>query len=570
MLRFPNPGSTISNFVAVYTAAFERLHGQVVTLDDIVAATVEANLATSSGYMGAEAIARSTRPDRTRDPLYNQLKMYAELFRSLGWLHPTEHSALNYTFTLLGRQVVAAGPYYLSLFAETVLGISYPSHVLTVQGDHDLRPIAFILRTMLACGDALSRDEMIVGPLSARSDRDPGSAAAMAQVIQPLRDSPDAIQDDLERVSEERRIQINTLKNYTRWPIAIMRDCGWTEKVRLRFRKGGASFEAHRLTEQGKIVARRVVASADIRVDQADSLPPDEKAALSVQAHYKMLERAGFDLEPVSRKLELQAPAFKRALDHLGIEPTRPFLFSPFQSLSLANIREIFPTSEEASKAHEREAAIASTVVGRGTRDHLFVEPKFVRQTHAPEAPTTRSLEEQLRALRKQHRSDKDAAAAFAYAHASDTRTEFYPLVSEMFRALGLQSDYSRPGVNYQRWDACVWLGSIAVPIEIKSPTEEAFLSTKAIRQALENKIILLARGGLNTTREITSLIVGFQIPNERGDMSSLIDDIDSAFGIRIGVIDLGTLALLAIRAATDNLTIDSTQLGGLQGFLHV
>jgi hypothetical protein len=571
MLRFPNPGSTISNFVAVYTAAFERLHGQIVTLDDIVAATVAANLATSSGYMGAEAIARSTRPDRTRDPLYNQLKMYAELFRSLGWLHPTERSALNYTFTLLGRQVVAAGPYYLPLFGETVLGISYPSHVLTVQGEHDLRPLAFILRTMLACGDALSRDEMIVGPLSARSDRDPRADKTMASLVEGLRQSPKAIQDAMQRLSKERRIQINTLKNYTRWPIAIMRDCGWTEKVRLKFRKGAASFEAHQLTQSGKTVARRVVASADIRVDQVDPLPSEEKAALSIQAHYSMLDRAGFDLAPVTRRLERQTPAFHSALKRLGIERTRPLLFSPFQSLSLADIRDIFPASEEASKAHEREMAAVRTVVGRGGRDHLFVEPKFVRQTHErPEAPTTRSLEEQLRALRHRHQSDKEAATAFAAAHALDTRTEFYPLVSELFQTLGFQSDYSRAGVNYQRWDACVWLGKVAVPIEIKSPTEEAFLSTKAIRQALENKVVLLARGGLTTTREIASLIVGYQIPNERGDMSTLIDDIYLAFGIRIGVIDLGTLALLAIRAATENLTVDASQLGGLRGFLHV
>jgi hypothetical protein len=310
----------------------------------------------------------------------------------------------------------------------------------------------------------------------------------MAALVEGLRQSAKATQDAVERLSEERRIQINTLKNYTRWPIAIMRDCGWTEKVRLKFRKGGTSFEAHRLTEHGKTVARRVVASADVRVDQVDSLPFEEKAALSVQAHYNMLERAGFDLEPVSRKLALQTPVFNRGVDLLGIERTRPLLFSPFQSLSVADIREIFPASEEAStKAREREAAMVGTVVGRGARDHLFVEPKFVRQTHGSETSSTRSLEEELRALRQRHRSDKEAAAAFAFSRASDTRIQFYPLVSELFRALGLQSDYSRPGVNYQRWDACVWLGAVAVPIEIKSPVEEAFLSTKAIRQALSS-----------------------------------------------------------------------------------
>ena len=86
MLRFPNPGSTIENFVSVYGAAFERLNGRTVGLDDIVAAVVAANLATSSGYMGEQAVARSTRADRSRDPLYNQLNQKrTRASRPRGW-----------------------------------------------------------------------------------------------------------------------------------------------------------------------------------------------------------------------------------------------------------------------------------------------------------------------------------------------------------------------------------------------------------------------------------------------------------------------------------------------------
>src|SRR5690606_38200521 len=138
---------------------------RTVNLDDIVEAVVAANLATSSGYMGDEAVVRSTRSDRSRDPLYNQLKMYAELFRTLGWLHPTQQSSLNFTFTLLGEQIVAAGRDFNSLLEECVLGIVYPNPLLTVKGDFDLRPFAFILRVMAACDGHLSRDEMIIGPL---------------------------------------------------------------------------------------------------------------------------------------------------------------------------------------------------------------------------------------------------------------------------------------------------------------------------------------------------------------------------------------------------------------------
>ena len=53
----------MANFVAVYKAAFKRYRGQVVKLDDMVQATVEANLATSSGYMGKEAISSRSQAD---------------------------------------------------------------------------------------------------------------------------------------------------------------------------------------------------------------------------------------------------------------------------------------------------------------------------------------------------------------------------------------------------------------------------------------------------------------------------------------------------------------------------
>ena len=570
MLRFPNPGSTTGNFVEVYKSAFRRLDGQVFNLDQSVAATVSANLATSSGHAGAQAISRSTRQDRSRDPLYNQLKMYAELFRALGWLHPTEQSALNFTFTLLGRQIVAADQHYLPLLGETALGISYPSRILNTKGGHSQRPFAFLLRTMLACDNALSRDEMIAGPMSAESDRSSDAVSNVAALVKTLREEPKNVAAALSRVAGKQDVQVNTLQNYTRWPIAIMRDLGWTEKVCLRFQKGGKSFEAHQLTEAGKKVAERVLASADLRLDQVERLPLEEKAAVSIYAHYLMLERAEFDLAPIRRKLEEQAPALQRARARLRVPEGRLLLFSPFQSLSIADIVRIFPSSAIAPSTEEGAAVTAGPVVGRGARNHLFVEPRFVPQVHDGRNGATSELEEELRVVSQEHPSAEEAATAFAQSRESDTQTEFYPLVSELFRLLGFESGNSRAGVNYQRWDGWVELDGTTAPIEIKSPTEERVLSTKAVRQALENKIILLARGGLDIRKDTTTLVVGYQIPSERGEMSSLIDDVFQAFNISIGVIDLRTLALLAIRAVTEEMALQADQVRTLRGFLHV
>lgn len=569
MLRFPNPGSDINHFVAVYNAAFAHLYGQVFHLDNMVEAAVKENLATSSGYMGAEAIARSTHLDRSRDPLYNQLKMYAELYRDLGWIQRTEQRALHNTFTLLGQQVAEAKQHYLPLMAETVLGISHPSHVLDKQGDYDLRPFALLLRTMLATNDELSRDEMIVGPLSADSDRREDAALRIAAVIESVRGDRTNIENALKKVAGKRNIQVNTLKNYTRWPIAVMRDLGWTVKERRSYRAGRGWFDAHRLTESGKRVAEWVSASVDLRIDQMDQLPFEEKAAVSIVAHYRMLERAEFDVAPVIPVLDQQEQALAGAFDRLGIPQGKPLLFSPFQSLRIADIKRIFSSVPVSIPNEEGELYAGVTGVGRGSRDHLFREPKLEYRGYDLGNNQAVNLGDELRKMCELNQSAEDAAAEFAQSRESDTQTEFYPLVCRLFGLLGFASETSWAGVHYQRWDAWVDLGGTVAPIEIKSPTEEKTLSTKAVRQALENKVVLLSRGGLNTSADTSTLIVGYQIPNERGDMSLLIENVLKAFNIRIGVIDLRTLSLLAIRAVTEGVTIQSEQLRTLNGYLH-
>lgn len=569
MLRFPNPGSTVENFVRVYGAAFERLNGRTVDLDAIVAAVVGSNLATSSGYMGEEAVARSTRDDRSRDPLYNQLKMYAELFRTLGWLHPTPQSALNFTFTLLGEQVVAAGRDFGPLLEECALGISYPTPILTVKGDFDLRPFVFILRVMAACDDHLSRDEMIIGPLSAASDRGQANLDTVAETIEAARESAADTEEAVAAVSNARKIQVNTLQNYTRWPIALLRDLGWATRGLARFRDG-RKYGTFHLTDKGLALADRVGDSVDLRVDDAAQLAPEERTALAVVAHFRMLERTGFDIAPLEERIAEAEAAAAPVFERLGTDG-RNLLFSPFQSLSLGDIAAAFPSRVHTAQVVDVEgrAAVAAAPDGRDDRSHLFVHPNIVA-TEGAGAGGPDGLRAELTGLLEAYGEIEAAAAAFAENHARDTQTAFYPLVTHLFQVLGFKSDYSRAGVNYQRWDACVWVGDYALPVEIKSPTEEVMLSTKAVRQALENKVILLSRGGLETRRELASLVVGNRLPNERGEMSNLIDDVFKAFDLRLGVIDLTTLGHLALRAVRDGVTIDAGQLSQLRGFLDV
>ncbi len=567
MLRFPNPGSTIANFVSVYGSAFSKLNGRIVDLDNIVEAVVAANLATSSGYMGTEAVTRSTRQDRSRDPLYNQLKMYAELFRTLGWLHPTHQSSLNFTFTLLGEQLVAAGKDYWPLVEECILGISYPTPILSVKGNFNLRPFAFILKTMLGSSGYLSRDEMIIGPLSAPDDRGTQASGRVTGLIAKVRQSRADTEAALDTLAAARKTQVNTLHNYTRWPIAVLRDSGWVEEADATYRDR-RKYRVWKLTEKGRAVASRVANALDLRAADVERLEPEERTAIAVLAHFQMLDRAGFDVSPVAERMEAARAVAVPVLARLG-GSEEALLFSPFQALSLNDIAATFPAQAAAPRIGRVAGTSVPAAAGRDDRSHLFVAPRLVVTQSAIVAQAD-AVRNELEDLLLRHGTPVHAAAAFALAHARDTQTEFYPLVTFLFRILGFRSEHSRAGVNYQRWDACVWVGEEVLPVEIKSPTEEEFLSTKAVRQALENKVIFLSRGGMQTRRELTSLVVGFKLPSERGDMSNLIDDVFAAYGLRLGVIDLTSLAHLAARRIAEGVTIEGVQLGQLRGFLDV
>ena len=118
----------------------------------------------------------------------------------------------------------------------------------------------------------------------------------------------------------------------------------------------------------------------------------------------------------------------------------------------------------------------------------------------------------------------------------------FYPLIENLFKAIGYNCQLSQAGANYQRWDALINDPKHSIPIEIKSPGEEEFLSVKGVRQALENKVVLLARTAYPTEFEDTSLVLCYNLPNNRSEVNSLINDVSEAYNIIIGIIDFKSL----------------------------
>ena len=571
MIRFPNPGSDIGNFIRIFHEIFEALNSQdFFSLDDMVFTLVERDLATSCGFMGEEALLRSTRPDRSRDPLYNQSKMYSELFKVLGWIHPLERK-LNFQFTYFGAHVVEAKLDPSAIFEQSVLGIAYPNEILDIKGSYQLRPFATFLRTLDALDGLLARDELIVGPMCLTNDRDNQLFSNMVEEIQALRGSWQALDEKMETVSSQRSIKRNTMGNYTRFPLAVLRRTGWTETEtnktvydkRIKFDK---------LTDKGYKALELIKGSRDIRKIDLEKIDKVTKDAIIRLSFYQILERAGFDTNPVKSMLiedTVLVANYLGSTDH-------SILFSPFQELPFGYLRSIFPhLSERTTSKTPIELFVPHT--HGNTAEVLYSSVELKGETGPLITESTSDYQnvdsEILNVFREPVERDKNLGPAIEdimSQYADVNKDVFYPIVTQLFKAIGYDCKLSRTGVNYERWDAIISDPNHSIPIEIKSPGEEEFLSVKAIRQALENKVILLARAAYPTEFQDTSLVVCYKLPRNRSEVNSLIKDVFEVYGIVIGVIDFRALLRIVGAELFFNKEHSRNQLEKLYGFINL
>lgn len=567
MLRFPNPGSDISSFIRIFQVLFKELNGnKSFTLDDMSSALVANNLATSCGFMGASALERSTRADRSRDPLYNQSKMYSELFRTLGWIQPQPKSRLVFGFTYLGAHMAEAHRDPDALFGECILGIAYPNQVLDIKGAHKLRPFVCILRAMQQLDRILCRDEMIIGPLSIVDDRDGKAFDRMILEIRTLRGNWRRLTKAMASLSRRLKISENTMGNYTRFPLAVLEWSGWTQKER---RKDiyGKPIIFHKLTDRGTDTLAWLSKAVDFRAADLRHLRKPLAEALVRFGQYSMLERAGFDVGPISELMEADREVLKAGKVLGGT--TQVVLFSPFQELSPQLVQDQFPQIEVKSDGILSARAIKEAgVVSRKVSYHVLLKSKKAKMPMpAKDGGIARLL---MSAYKSARGNTQNAVEMLAKKYEGANRSVFYPLVVGLLRSIGYDCELTRAGVNYQRWDALIQDKENSIPVEIKSPGEEPFLSVKSVRQALENKVVLLARKHFRTKLETTSLVVGYNLPNDRSEVLSLIADVHKSFGFFIGVIDFRSLLRLAIASLVENKQHDDEALRNLHGIIEV
>lgn len=563
MLRIPNPGSDLDVFVRIFRDLHHDLKGNYgFDMDAITKAMVSKSNVSSQGAFGAEALRRSTKADRSRDQLYNQSKMYAELYRTLGWMHSTT-AKLLFSFSVLGDHIGECAKSggepgdTKPLVRECFLGLAYPNEVLGVKSTQNVRVFGAILKTMESLDGRISRDEIIAGPMAVEDDRKKLVMEKMTEALRQCRGRSSALDALVARIGEQRGITKTTMENYTRFPIAAIQWAGWAVK-------SGGFFH---LTDAGRAELKRIQALLDFRLEDFRALPVEARPLFIRACFYRMLERAGFDLAPVSAQLG----ADEKELARRKIPSPGQVLFSPFQQIEYSEVNAALPRSESDAAKPTTPLTLELAERGGDTRQRGM---KILYQTMSASADENAENEEirtQIKqALQKNNGRVAPTVESLFSKYADANQDEFYPLVANLFQILGFDCQLARRGRNYDRADATIIATDGSVPIEIKSPGEEEEISVKGVRQALENKVVLLARKRLPVQRGDTSLVVGYHPPNDRSEVHELIDDIDKAFRLRVGVVDFRSLLTLVTEVVATGKQVRITSFKQLKGVISV
>lgn len=402
-------------------------------------------------------------------------------------------------------------------------------------------------------GGVLSRDEMIIGPLSMFDDTSDSEFSAMCSKLGGLRQNKSNFDNEIEAMLAARKISRTTAGNYTRFPLGVLRWLEWAEPI-LDKNNYHAPQKTYRLTERGRTIIKSLESRIDIRLDQVKKIPPAKLNELIKVSFFRMLKASGLDITNCSINVD-DLHEYEKQLGGM-------ILFSPYQLLSPDKLFNAF--AEKQPKDGRR-----STYSPEITEKYLTSEvpSRKVQLTNITTSRTQSQLLKRINELMKL-KEKVQVVDELKVEFVSYRKEQYYPLIQDIFSIMGLACDLPPHGVNSRRWDAILLSGDDSIPIEIKSPTEEMHISVKAIRQALENKIILQSRRVHPNKTSTASMAIGYGLPNERADVAELIEDIRKSYDISIVVLGIDVLIGLAIDCVMEDKVIEFNELAGRIGII--
>ena len=562
MIRFRNPGTQYTTQIQVFRELYKEYKDvPYFTLDDMAATIAKTKLMTAYGYAGDAALALSNTDNDSLNSTKMNAKMYAEVFRLLGWITSAGKGSYPLVFTYIGEHAACTDE-VLPLYEQCVLGINNPQNIMDVKYDEKVRFFKAALFSLEDLDGIMYKHELCLGPMSI-DDLDNGQYRRMISYIKGLRGSYKRYESAYQDLCDDLDVKPTLPDNSTRLPIAFMKTCNWIESKRTKSLYPPKSLECICLTEHGKEVAVSLHGMKDLRLDEYSSYSEHHQQSLIRLGVYSMLLRAGYNTEPVKDIME------KDTKECADILEGKQLLFSPYQTLHHEEVDEAIGIKKDNGKVKHSNKTILPSIQRANSKVTDINFDQVASYCYGTKDLEVTEFVKYVKDLKNKGLSKKRIIDKIFDDSLTDTQTRFYPFIAMLFRIMGLDCQASRPGDNGARWDAIIVDKNQSIPIEIKSPTEEQHLSLKAIRQALENKVILLSRKTHPTKPETTTLAVGYYLPNDRAEVTNLMNDFKDAYGYRIGVIDLKTLLTISISIILEENTFDIEKLNRLARFAN-
>lgn len=109
MIRFRNPGTQYTTQVQVFKELYkEYKDAPSFDLDDMASTITKTKLMTAYGYAGDAALALSNTENDSLNSTKMNAKMYAEVFRLLGWITSAGSGSYPLVFTYIGEHAALA------------------------------------------------------------------------------------------------------------------------------------------------------------------------------------------------------------------------------------------------------------------------------------------------------------------------------------------------------------------------------------------------------------------------------------------------------------------------------
>lgn len=232
MLRFRNPGTQFSTQVQVLKQLYKNLGiKSPFSLKDMAVVIAKERLMTAYGYSGDVALSLCQTDNESMNSALMNAKMYAEVFRMLGWVTPAGDKSYPLVFTYIGIHIAESEYDCSRLYEQCVLGINNPTELTDrMSYDENVRFFKCALRSCIDLGGIVYKHELCLGPMSV-NDTNEIEYQSMIKNISKLRGNYQNLRNAFISLADSLRMKLDPVDNCTRLPIALLKTCGYVESM---------------------------------------------------------------------------------------------------------------------------------------------------------------------------------------------------------------------------------------------------------------------------------------------------------------------------------------------------